>query len=51
VAALLARALPRHLRAAWPVLELGGTIVWVPGVWQAEPAAPPSSLVVEVFRT
>jgi tRNA(Ile)-lysidine synthase len=44
VAALLAAAgVPAEWRRAWPVLEAGGTIAWLPGVgvqrgWEAAPA-------------
>jgi len=31
---------PRSERAGWPVLEQGGTIVWVPGVCRADEARP-----------
>jgi tRNA(Ile)-lysidine synthase len=30
----------RHLRAAWPVVEAQGTVVWVPGVCRAAEALP-----------
>jgi hypothetical protein len=31
-AALAAAGVPAEWRRAWPVLEAGGTILWVPGV-------------------
>jgi hypothetical protein len=30
----------RHRRAGWPVVEHGGTIVWVPGVSRSDHAIP-----------
>jgi tRNA(Ile)-lysidine synthetase-like protein len=30
----------RHTRAEWPVVERGGTIVWVPGVSRSDEAVP-----------
>jgi tRNA(Ile)-lysidine synthase len=32
--------LARHVRPAWPVLESGGTVVWVPGVVRSAEALP-----------
>jgi hypothetical protein len=34
VADLIARAAPRHLRTAWPLLCENANIAWIPGVWQ-----------------
>ncbi len=33
---LLAARLPRHLRRSWPLVTVGDTIVWVPGVWESD---------------
>ncbi|MEJ2187951.1 MAG: tRNA lysidine(34) synthetase TilS [Acidobacteriota bacterium] len=50
VRALLARSLPRHLRAAWPVFCEDDKIYWIPGVWQASDISSREDLVVEVIR-
>ena len=33
---------PRLSRGAWPVLVVGGSVVWVPGVCRAEALVPPA---------
>ena len=43
---LIARRVPRHLRAAWPVLCESARITWIPGVWQGPEDG---DLLVEVF--
>jgi len=50
VSRLLARAMPRHLRGAWPVLCEDDRIYWIPGVWQDPAASNPDGPVVEVIR-
>jgi len=50
LAPLLARRLPRHLRAAWPVVCSGVTIVWVPGVWSWSPTERSGAVTVEVVQ-
>jgi tRNA(Ile)-lysidine synthetase-like protein len=50
LAGVLAEALPRHLRKAWPVLCVADTIHWIPGVWRRTSGAPPGRVVVEVLR-
>ncbi|NOZ94080.1 MAG: tRNA lysidine(34) synthetase TilS [Acidobacteria bacterium] len=50
LAPLLSRHLPRHLRAAWPVIHVGATIVWVPGVWTPPTPEGEDVLQVEVAR-
>jgi tRNA(Ile)-lysidine synthase len=47
---ILAAALPRHLRAAWPLFCEDDMIRWIPGVWQCPETGDPSDRVVEVFR-
>jgi hypothetical protein len=47
---ILAKTLPRHLRLAWPVVSVDGTIGWVPGVWQHPETGKNSSVSVEVSR-
>ena len=46
VSRLIARHVPRHLRAAWPVLCESARITWIPGVWQGPESG---DLLVEVF--
>ena len=46
VGRLIARAAPRHLRSAWPLLCENATIAWIPGVWQG---ASSGALLVEVL--
>jgi len=46
VSRLIARRVPRHLRAAWPVLCESARITWIPGVWQGPEGG---DLLVEVF--
>ncbi|HSL16564.1 MAG TPA: tRNA lysidine(34) synthetase TilS [Methylomirabilota bacterium] len=50
VRALLADALPRHLREAWPVFCEDDMIHWIPGVWRQPEPAVPSGRLVEVTR-
>ncbi len=50
LASLLSRRLPRHLRPAWPVIHVGATIVWVPGVWTSPAPEGGDVLEVEVVR-
>jgi tRNA(Ile)-lysidine synthase len=47
---VLARALPRHLRRAWPLCCDSDRILWIPGVWQSPEESPRASHVVEVMR-
>lgn len=47
---MLAKALPRHLRPAWPIFCEGDMIHWIPGVWQRPTQGDPSNRVVEVIR-
>jgi hypothetical protein len=47
---MLARTLPRHLRAAWPVCCEGDRILWIPGVWRSPDISPGARHVVEVMR-
>ncbi|MCP4899631.1 MAG: tRNA lysidine(34) synthetase TilS [bacterium] len=47
---LLAKLLPRHLRATWPVFRVDDTIGWVPGVWQHPESGTHSSVLLEVVR-
>jgi len=49
-AALLARALPRHLRLAWPVVVADDTIAWIPGVWRNPEQPGDGPMEVEVTR-
>ncbi len=49
-AALLARALPRHLRQAWPVVVADDTIDWIPGVWRNPEQPGDGPMEVEVGR-
>jgi tRNA(Ile)-lysidine synthase len=44
----MAARLPRHLRAAWPVVCVDDTMSWIPGVWQ--PAGSEGCSAVEVVR-
>jgi tRNA(Ile)-lysidine synthase len=46
----VAGALPRHLRAAWPLFCEDDMIRWIPGVWQHPDPGESSSRVVEVIR-
>jgi len=48
--AMLASALPRHLRNAWPVCCENGRILWIPGVWRSPEITARASHVVEVMR-
>jgi len=48
---ILARALPRHLRRAWPLFCEDDRIYWIPGVWQNPEASDRESPVVEVTRS
>jgi tRNA(Ile)-lysidine synthase len=50
VGKLLSRALPRHLRGAWPVCCESDRIQWIPGVWQGPEQPSRASHVVEVMR-
>lgn len=50
VRSMLARAMPRHLRCAWPVCCEDGRILWIPGVWQNRDIATRGRHVVEVMR-
>lgn len=50
VGRLLARAIPRHLRNAWPVFCEDDRIHWIPGVWQDPAASCSEGPVVEVIR-
>lgn len=47
---LLSETLPRHLRSAWPVFSVDGTIGWVPGVWQHPESGTNNSILLEVVR-
>jgi tRNA(Ile)-lysidine synthase len=51
VSRVLARAMPRHLRQAWPVLCEDDRIYWIPGVWQDPEASDRDGPVVEVTRS
>jgi len=46
---ILARAMPRHLRRAWPVFCEDDRIYWIPGVWQGPEASDRHGPVVEVM--
>jgi hypothetical protein len=48
---ILARAMPRHLRRAWPVFCEDDRIYWIPGVWQDPDASDRNGPVVEVTRS
>jgi tRNA(Ile)-lysidine synthase len=50
VRTMLARAMPRHLRPAWPVCCEGDRILWIPGLWQDPEIAAGGRHVVEVMR-
>jgi tRNA(Ile)-lysidine synthase len=50
VSRLLARAMPRHLRGAWPVFCEDDRIYWIPGVWQDPGALCSEGPAVEVIR-
>jgi tRNA(Ile)-lysidine synthase len=50
VRSLLTPALPRHLRNAWPLISVGDTICWIPGVWQDSTAGSEASVRAEVRR-
>jgi tRNA(Ile)-lysidine synthase len=47
----IAKALPRHLRGAWPVVVVNARIAWIPGVWTAESRPGSGTLPMEVDRT
>ncbi len=51
VSRILARAMPRHLRRAWPVFCEDDRIYWIPGVWQDPEASDRDGPVVEVTRS
>jgi tRNA(Ile)-lysidine synthase len=51
VSRILARAMPRHLRWAWPVVCEDDRIYWIPGVWQGPEASDREGPVVEVTRS
>ena len=51
VSRVLARAMPRHLRRAWPVFCEDDRIYWIPGVWQDPEASDRDGPVVEVTRS
>ena len=51
VSRILARAMPRHLRWAWPVFCEDDRIYWIPGVWQDPEASDREGPVVEVTRS
>jgi tRNA(Ile)-lysidine synthase len=46
VSRMIARAAPRHLRCAWPLLCENARIAWIPGVWQG---TSDGALLVEVL--
>ena len=50
-ARLMAEALPRHLRGAWPVVVANARIAWIPGVWTAASHPGSGTLPMEVDRT
>jgi tRNA(Ile)-lysidine synthase len=50
VRSLLSRALPRHLRWAWPVFCEDDRIYWIPGVWKAPSLLSGGEPMVEVIR-
>jgi len=49
-AKIVARRLPRHLRAIWPVFCEDDRIYWIPGVWQDPVVENREGHVVEVMR-
>jgi len=51
VSRTLARAMPRHLRRAWPVFCEDDRIYWIPGVWQDPEASDRDGPIVEVARS
>jgi len=50
VRGILAGALPRHLRTAWPVFCEDDMIHWIPGVWRHPESPVQSDRIVEVIR-